>query len=66
MRRWQQVSRFVAYSFAKARRAKVGQLFLCYRVKELCEHFQASFEERFGVYEAQEPRDLDRFELEKA
>ena len=56
----------MAYSFAKARRAKVGQLFLCYRVKELCEHFQASFEERFGVYEAQEPRDLDRFELEKA
>jgi len=55
-RRWNYLSRFVSYAFAKTRRRSSEQHtalhFLAFRVKELCDLFQSSFDEKFGVYEA--------------
>eukprot|EP00435_Cladocopium_sp_Y103_P018679 s1847_g4.t1 len=56
-KRWNYLSRFVAYAFAKSRRrSTINQdstlQFLAFRVKELCDLFQPSFDEKFGVYEA--------------
>ncbi|CAL1133769.1 unnamed protein product [Cladocopium goreaui] len=56
-RRWNYLSRFVAYAFAKSRRRSTMNhhstlQFLAFRVKELCDLFQPSFDEKFGVYEA--------------
>eukprot|EP00913_Durusdinium_trenchii_P011249 g10563.t1 len=54
-KRWNHVARFVAYAFGKGHsHGHAGSLgrFLAFRVKALCDLFQPSFEEKFGVYEA--------------